>query len=235
MRFLLLFILFSSFAMPVYATKIATMPAGGTLLNISATERVDVEQDMLVANLRIEKRLADSKELQQEINILMKEAIEESKKFEDLDISTNQYYVHEYRTKTQKLWQGSQSLTIKSKNGDDVLELAGRLQDKGFLMNGLNYQLSPEKYEEVRDGLLETALKKLMARAKRVGSTIDKPEVDLWEVNVDAAPSPIYPQPMMMGRAMAMDTMETAALAAPVAQAGKNQISMTVSAKVILK
>ena len=46
---------------------------------------------------------------------MMKKAIEEAKKFEGLDISTQQYYVHEYHTKTQKLWQASQTLSIKVK------------------------------------------------------------------------------------------------------------------------
>lgn len=232
--FLLFFILTPSISMAQGGMS-NTLPPGGTLLNISATESVEVEQDMLVANLRVEKRLSDAKELQQEINMMMKQAVEEAKKFDGLDISTNQYYVHEYNTKTEKLWRGSQGLTIKSKEADDVLELSGRLQDLGFLMNGLNYQLSPEKHEEVRESLLETALDKLVARSKRVGSAIDKPNVDLWEVNVDAAPSPAYPQPMMMhSRAASMDMAESA-MAAPVAQAGKNQISLTVSAKVILK
>ena len=211
-----------------------TLPPGGTLLNISATESVEVDQDLLVANLRVEKTLTDPKELQQEINMMMKQAIEEAKNIEGLDLSTNQYYVYEYNTKTEKLWRGNQGLTIKSKNADDVLELSGRLQDVGFLMNGLNYQLSPEKHEEVRESLLETALEKLITRSKRVGTAIDKPNVDLWEVNVDAAPSPIYPQPMMQTRMASMDMAESA-MAAPVAQAGKNQISLTVSAKVILK
>ena len=210
-----------------------TLPPGGTVLNISATESVEVDQDLLVANLRVEKTLSDPKELQQEINMMMKQAIEEAKNIEGLDLSTNQYYVYEYNTKTEKLWRGNQGLTIKSKNADDVLELSGRLQDAGFLMNGLNYQLSPEKHEEVRESLLETALEKLITRSQRVGTAIDKPNVDLWEVNVDAAPSPIYPQPMMQTRMASMEM--DSAMAAPVAQAGKDQISLTVSAKVILK
>lgn len=212
----------------------AQLPAGATLLNISATERTEVDQDILVANMRVEKRLSDATELQQEINVMMKKATEEAKKFEGLEISTQQYYVHEYRTKTEKEWQGSQGLMIKSKQAEDILELVGRLQDMGFLMNGLNYQLSPEKHEEVRESLLETAIDKLMQRAKRVGTAIDKPNTDLWEINVDTAPSQGYPQPVMMRSNMAMAESMSAS-APPVAEAGKDQISMTVSAKIILK
>ncbi|MCB9973308.1 MAG: SIMPL domain-containing protein [Rhodospirillales bacterium] len=213
-----------------------TLPAGATLLNISATERIEVAQDQLVANIRIEKTMADSRELQQDINRLIKQALEIVKDFKTVEVSTDQYYVYEYNTKTQNLWRGTQGLTLKGKDADDILEVSGKLQDLGFLMNGLGYQLSSEKYEEVRDGLLELSLKKLMARAKRVGITIDKPDVDLWEVNVDAAPSPIYPQPVMMRTMMADSGMAEKSFAAPpVAEAGKNEISMTVSAKVLLK
>ncbi len=235
MRILFFITFFSLISVSAFAQSLAQLPNGATLLNISATENIEVDQDTLIANLRVEKQLSDPKELQQEINMMMKQAVEEAKKIEGLTITTEQYYVHQYQRDNKQLWQGNQGLSIKSQKADDVLELSGRLQDMGFLMNGLNYQLSPEKYEEIRESLLEGSIKKLMARAKRVGSAIDKPNVDLWELNVDAAPTPNYPQPVMMARGMAMESMGKSAMAPPVAEAGKSTVSMSVSAKMILK
>lgn len=218
----------------------STIPQGATLLNISATEETQIAQDMLVSNLRIEKRLANPVELQQEVNTAMTKALEILKEYKDIDVSTEQYYAYEYYNNEngveQKLWQATQGLSLKSKSSEKILEATGKLQNLGFLMNGLSFMLSPEKYEEVRESMLETALAKLEKRAKRVGTALDKPNVDMWEVNVDAAPSMSTPVPMMMARGadMAVASSMEMKSAGPVAQPGKDVVSMTVSAKVLL-
>ena len=64
---------------------------------------------------------------------------------------TRGYNVHQYdRNGGRKnlardmVWKGNQSVQLKSKNAEDLLELAGKIQEAGFLMNGLSYTLSPE-------------------------------------------------------------------------------------------
>jgi predicted secreted protein len=177
------------FILPANAQNVVTLPDGHTALNISATERVEVEQDLLVASLRIQEEGKDSKIVQKKINEAMAKAAALVKKYPSLKVETGSYYVNpSYRyirdedgqnnKRVLDKWRGSQTLTIKSVVADDVLNVTGEIQDMGFAMNGLSYQLSTDKYESTRDGLMEDTVKALKERAMRVARALGKSDVD---------------------------------------------------------
>ncbi len=226
------------------AQDVVTLPDGHTALNISATENIEVEQDMLVASLRIQEESKDAKSVQKTINEAMANAVALVKKYPSLKVETGQYYVHpDYRyIKTPEennkqildKWRGSQTLTIKSEVAEDVLNITGQIQDMGFMMNGLNYQLSQKKHEETRDGLMEITVKKLRDRAMRVAKALGKTDVDIVEINVDSNnynPRPVYAR----AAKMEMMAMSSDAMPAPTAEAGETNVSMTISARAIIK
>ena len=214
---------------------ILSMPDGQVILNISATERKEVEQDLLVATLSYVAVNVDSRSLQNEINNAMKKALDTVKKVESVKVNTGAYQVHEQhdpRTKEKK-WRGSQSITLKSMEADDVLELAGKLQDMKLTMNGLSYTLAPATAVEVQDNLMEAALKQLQERANRAAKALGKSKADLRDVNVQSSGIPYPKMHHARGAMMAMDSaME---MAAPVAASGETTITLTVSARALLK
>lgn len=226
--------------------NVVTLPEGHTALNISATENVDVDQDLLVASLRIQEEATDAKSVQKTINEAMAKAVALVKKYPSLKIETGQYYVHpDYRYIPNKetgenkqvldKWRGSQTLTIKSEVAQDVFNVTGEIQDMGFMMNGLNYQLSQKKYEETRDELMEKTVESLRARAMRVAKALGKSNVDIVEINVDAnqyMPQPVYARAAKM-EMMAMSA--DAAMPAPTAESGETNVSMTINARAIIK
>lgn len=224
--------------------KISFQGGGETILNIAATERVQVQQDLLIASLRIERENADAKTVQAEINELMKKAVDTAKTVPTVKVATGQYYVYQYDPnpnpqplksgeKPALKWRGTQTLDLKSTNADDLLKLAGALQDSGLIMNGLSYTLSPEKADEAKDNLMEAALAKVKARAERAAAAMGKAKTDLIEVTVDTADNMVHP-PMMM-RAVAMDAGGAMEKAAPSAEPGETEITLTVSARALLK
>lgn len=237
-----------SFARPAAAQEYQTIldiPAGQTLVNLSATERAEVEQDLLVATLQFESQDKDPRALQDRINELMGKAVAKAKTYPSVKISTQQYYVypHEYDPnprpyqpneaprKLERTWRGQQGLQLESKQADDLLKLTGELQAMGLTMSGLNYTLSPELLESTQDSLLEAALAKLTAKAQRAAKALGKGKADLLEVNVDMGG--YHPQPMhtmAMGAEMGMARMD-----APVADPGESDITLTVSARAMLK
>lgn len=232
---------------PVIAQQngVVELPDGQTALNISATERVEVDQDMLVASLRIQQELKDASEVQNVINTAMNKAVALAKEYPTLKIETGQYYVSpDYRQvknpqsgeETQEIsqWRGSQTITIRSKNAEDTLKVTGQIQDMGFVMNNLGYELSTEKYEETRDALMEDTVTALQERAQRVAKALGKSSVDIIEINVDA--QPMMPQPMYArAKGMEMMAMSSDAMVAPTAEAGLSEVSMTINARAILK
>ena len=213
---------------------ILVMPDGQAILNISATERKEVEQDLLVATLSFTKIDKDARTVQNEINKKMAEALKTAKAESALKVNTGSYQVYERtepRTKERK-WHGSQSITVKSKEAEVLLKTVGKLQDMGLTSNGLNYTLAPETAVEVQDSLMEAALKQLQERADRAAKALGKSTAELREINVSGGNIPY--QPRHHGRAM-MAMSADMEMAAPVAEAGESTITLTVNARAIIK
>lgn len=240
--------LMAAFAVPAFADDdnvISLPPAGHTIVNLSVTERTKMAQDTLSATLNYQLDGAAANEIQDKINKAMTQAIAEAKKVTTVKTTTGSYYVYEYQDAstvdprtgqpftTKKLWRGQQSLTLESENSAALLELAGKIQTLGFTMQGLNYSLSPEKADTVRDTLMQKALKQLGSKAKLAADALGKSSYDIIDVNIDGA-MPIQP---MMYRSMAKMEMAGAAdaVSAPVAEAGEADVTMTINARVLLK
>lgn len=219
-------------------------PAGQTIINFSATERRAVPQDLIVSSLRIDVEDADPVAVQKKINDGMKKALAVAKAESSVKTSTGGYTVHRYdqeisrnaqtgEVKSKSVWRGSQTIDMESKDTAKVLDLTGKIQEMGFATNNLGYTLSPETLEKVRDELMVDALKKLQGKAAIVGKTLGKSNYELVDVNVDTG-GPIMPMyKTMMARAEM--AMADSGMPAPVAEAGETDVSLTVSARALIK
>lgn len=243
MRFALPILAFLALATPAAAQDLPTLldiPAGQSLVNLSATERVEVDQDLLMASLQYEAVNKNSTALQDEINTKMAKAVELAKKVGSVKITTGGYYVYLYdpdpnTERNDMEWRGAQSLQIKGKKADELLKLVGDIQAIGLSMQGLNYSVSPELMEETQNSLLEAALGKLKTKAERTAKALGKTSADLLNVNVDIGGGHMYAQPMMARAEMAMDSTAGMKMAAPVAEPGQTDITLTVTATALLK
>ncbi|MDD3021508.1 MAG: SIMPL domain-containing protein [Alphaproteobacteria bacterium] len=219
---------------------------GQTLVTLSANDQKQVEQDELNASLRIEIEDTDARVVQDKINKAMRSAVDLAKKNDKITVTTGQYYVYSYDPNPQPKivsmggkkimkWRGSQTIDLKSRDSQAVLDLVASVQGQGFVMNGLNYSLSEDVAEDYQDSLLQGALKKIQDKASLVTKSLGKSGFDIIEVNVNGS---YMPSPMPMVRGMAKMEMMSAAsddMSTPVAEPGKSTVSMSVSARVILK
>jgi predicted secreted protein len=240
MRYLFLFTLLLTLSLSQSASAqmrdaILELPDGQVILNISATERKDVEQDLLVSVLEYSSTNREASLVQDEINKAMKEALDILEKSKDkVKFNTGTYNVYERtepRTQERK-WYGSQSITLKSMDADKVLELSGKLQKMKFTTNGLQYMLAPETAVKIQDGLMEDALKQLQTRANRAAKALGKSSAELREVNVEGVN---IPYANIRNSGMAMMKSADMEMAAPVAASGEDTITLNVNARVILK
>lgn len=218
---------------------VIALPEGQSVLNISATEQQEVKQDLLIASLRIEFENESPATVQDKINEIMAGALKEAEKYSDVKTATQSYNIYSYdQNRNNKnlppktIWKGSQSLQIKSTNADDVLKLAGKLQDMGLVTNGLSYTLSPALAARVQDEMMEDALAKLQTRADRAAKALGKTKATLREVHVQGQSHFGGGAPIM--RSMAMDESAMMAKSAPVASAGETMLTLDVSATVLL-
>jgi len=212
------------------------LPEGQTLITLTVTERTRVGQDTLTADLRIEADDRDAAAVQNRINQAMAEALAAARAVDEVSVSTGYYGVYQYNrnpsgNRADEVWRGSQNLTLESRDATALLELAGRLQAMGFVMNQLSYSLSTERADEVRDGLMEAALTRAREKADRAAAALGKSDVEIATVDIDSQ-SGGYAPPVMM-RAMAADaSME---MAAPSADAGETEVTLTVRVQAVAK
>lgn len=220
---------------PAVAQDISMLPEGQTLITLSVTQRVEVEQDLLIATLNVEGEHQNAATLQNEINERMSSAMEKVKAHSQIEVSTGHYSVYqinrpEQGARTNATWRGSQSLTLESKDSETLLALVGELQELKLVMNQLSYTLSTAKADEARDSLMESALVKAKQNAERAAAALGKFDVDIASVNIDE--SFAYQGPKME-RAMAMDAVS--ARVAPVAEPSETEVTLTVRVQAIAK
>ncbi len=218
----------------------------GTVVTLTASDQKKVDQDVLVASLRIEVENKDSRKVQDAINQAMKKALAVASAEPSIKASTGNYYVYSYDPnpslkatsvadkKERMVWKGSQTLDLESKDSQKILDGVAKIQDMGFVMNGLNYILSSELAEAQRDELMVGALKKIQKKADLIAKTLGKSGYDITEVTVEGAYMP-QPQPVMMVKASMGARMESDKMAAPVAAPGESEVNLSVTARVLLK
>lgn len=246
MRTAALALLASAFlAAPAFAQEtIALPPSGTTIVSLNATERTQLTQDTLNASLRMEIDGTSAQDIQDKINKAMAKALEEAKKVSDVKTSTSGYYVYAFDDgqpdpKTGRIvnpvkkWRGSQSIELESKDSTKLLDLAGKIQGMGFVMGGLNYSLSTVKAEQARDAMIAQAIKTLNEKAKVVQTAMGKGNFEIIDMNIDSNMPTAYP--MYKTMRMEMAGAPAADMSAPVAQAGESEVSLTITARVLLK
>lgn len=211
---------------------------GELILNLNATEQVSVEQDTLNVNLMYSLQGRDSTELQNDVNRVMRQARDILDDTNNIDWSIQQYHVYNIQPQRQTrndisnpVWRAQQNLQMQSLNSEALLVVTARLQQLGLTINNMYYSLSTEKYQEVSDSLLDTALLSLQARAERVANTLDKDDAELIEVNINGSPG-FFGGRMEMSARASFDS--AGAMAVPVAEPGETQVSVTVSARALL-
>ena len=210
----------------------------GTHLNLSVSESMEVEEDLLIVNLRFETEGKTSQDVQKDINKKMESALAEVKKQSEISVSTENYFVYQYtppsnkREKGQTVWKGSQSIQLKGSNSIEILKITGILQSMGLAVNSLNYVVSPELNEKTRDSLMEKSIEKLMHKAKRVAKVLGKDDIQVLNINVDS--NNYYPSPMLMRSSnMMVKNIDTESV--PVSSPSQSRISATVSATILIK
>lgn len=216
------------------AQNVKIQSRDGTYLNLSVTERTEAQEDILVASLSVEKEGGDPKQVQNDINKLMLQAVTKAKALSNITVNTEQYYVYKSSPKANsnaKIWHGTQRIQFQSASTEVLLKLVGDLQSLGLLVQGLHYSISPERVDQIRDAMMEKAIVNLIKKAERVGNALNKKHVELIDINVGENYTPDFLRPMMMASSKTASTE----ISNPVAEPGKREVTITVSAKVLLK
>jgi predicted secreted protein len=194
-----------------------------TVLHLSQSAERIVMRDLLRVELRVEQNGADPRAVQAAINQRMGVALARAKQAEGVRVETGSYHVGEERLPNRSTtWHGTQSLTLKSKNADAALKLAGILQSEGLAMSALGYEVSPETVRSTQDELTSEALAALGRRAEAIAGSLHLAVLRYRDLRVGNAETEGRPMPRFGATA--------AAAAPPVAEPGEATIRVTVEA-----
>ncbi|MCX4079879.1 SIMPL domain-containing protein [Rickettsia rhipicephali] len=208
---------------------------------------MDVQEDLLISSIRIEEEGVDPKSVQNAVNLSMAAAIKIAKQ-PDINVSTGQYNIYQYiyqydeeqntsnkeKRLKKKKWRGSQVLSLQSRTPEALLSVIGQLQNEGLLIQNLNYTLSNDKRDAIRNSMIESAIAKLKQQATRIAKALGQEYSRFTMINIDTGLGARPPIAMYRNAAPALGMMSDAAVI-PSAEPGTSTVSITVSATALLK
>ncbi len=200
-----------------------------TTLRLTETAQRMVRQDRLRATLRAEVSAPDARRVQAEINRRMTAALDQAKPVASVRAETGSYTLYEERhNNASPIWRGQQSISLIGTAFEDVLQLAGALQQAGLVFSGMNFELRPETARSHEDALTAEAIARLKERAERVAETMGLKVERFREVSVGNVLGDQPPRPVMRME------MSAAKAAPPVAEAGEQVVQVSVQAEIVL-
>lgn len=199
-----------------------------TRVRLVETAQRTVRQDRLRAILRAEVTGPDARRVQAEINRRMTAAVERAKAAASIKVETGSYSLYEERPPNAALtWRGQQSLALIGTEFNDVLQLAGELQQTGLVFSGMQFELRPETARAYEDELTNEALKRLRERGEKIAAAMDMKVIGIREISVGNVLGDT-PRPPVRMRMEAM----AASAPPPVAEAGEQIIQISVTAEI---
>ena len=206
-----------------------------TRLHLSAEGSVSEPPDMLVGDLTAEATSPSAVEAQRKVNAMMAQGIKEARAVGGIEARALDYAVNQVDLDAGSIaiqphprrmgWTAQQTLEVRGKDGERLLSLVGKLQDEGLATASLDWQLSPERAREARDGAMVDALQALQMRAAKAAQALGLNVERLQDVRVDL-PESMPIRPMMVMRAKAAP--------APQATAAPQDVTSQVSADIVL-
>lgn len=199
-----------------------------TLLSLTASAEREVDNDLMTVNLSIERRAADVGEAVEEVNSLMRQALDQAKRepaaeVRSLGYSTSPVYDRERKQVEPVAWQVSQVLELKGKDFEKLTALAGDLQQAGLAITQIRFSVSPEAQAGYRDELLDEAIVRWQGIAQRMGASLGASHLFPTEMTLHENGG-FHPSPMLRSAAM-----EGALASAPALEAGRSTVRVTVS------
>lgn len=199
-------------------------------INLSAIASDKVENDTLITVLYYQKEGDDLSGLSDEVNKVIGNAIEQSKKTANVIVQTLGYHSSPvYQKERLAGWRVRQSIRLESKDITRLNKLIGNLQSKLAIEN-IGYEVSPESRSKVEERLISEAITAFNKRAKLITKDLGRTKYRLVEMNVNTTGGPIRPM-RMRGAPM----MAEAAVAPPAIEAGQQKIQVNIQGTIELQ
>lgn len=220
------------------AAQTARVDDGLTIVALTESAQRDVPRDRLRLQLRVEQTGSDATRVQGEINRRMSSALEKARAVAQpgkLRVETGGYWIYQERPQDAPArWRGAQSLTLVGNETAVILPLAAQLQQEGFLMSQMGWELSIDARRKHEDELTTEAIERLRARSELIARAMNGALVRFSKIGVGSVGGE-RPPPMAMRAAPAPMGAGAAASAPVAAEPGIEQVQVNVQAEILVK
>ncbi len=195
-------------------------------LSVDASDEVD--NDLLVATLGIQREGSRAAPLADEVNRAINGALAEARKLAVVKVQTQSYQTSPvYRNNTLSGWRVSQSIRLESKDSAELSELIGRLQDK-LALQSIGFEVSDEARRAADEVLIKEALSRFRERAAMITDQLGRRSYRIIQADVNT--HGFQPAPRVRGMAMRAE----AAVATPQFEAGTQTLRINVGGQIEL-
>lgn len=220
------------------ALGVAHAQAGDeTLYNVyslSSEASAEVQNDLMIATLVVQKEDADPAKLAEKVNSTMAWALEQLTEFKTLKITTRDYqtYPRYDSSQVRRLigWRASQSLQLETDDFGAAGQAIQKLQEQ-LLVQGIRHMASESTRREASDALIGQALDAFKDRALLVQQNMGASGYQVVDVNIQTGESST---PMFTARAEMADMVRSSVATEPALEAGTSRVNVQVFGRVQL-
>ena len=193
-------------------------------LSVDASE--DVDNDLLVAVLGIQREGSRAPALADEVNRAVNWALGEARKLAVVKVRTQNYQTRPvYRNNSLSGWRVSQSIRLESKDSTTLSELIARLQER-LALQSIGFEISDDARRSSNEVLIKEALNRFRERAAMITEQLGRRSYRIIQVDVNT--HGMQPVPMVRNMAMRAE----AAVATPQFEAGSQTLRVNVSGQI---
>ena len=193
-------------------------------ITFSVDASADVANDTLVAVLYVQREGSDVATLSDEVNKIITQAVQRSKKIPGIDVRTRAYQSYPiYKEQRISGWRVRQSIQLKNQNIDALSKLIGDLQST-LAVESIVYTVSPAQREIIEERLIGEAITAFKNRAQQISQHFNRASYRLVTIDVRATSGPVQPIPMR-----AATTMMKTKVAPPTIEPGTQLVTVKAS------
>lgn len=227
--FLILFLCMAILASTSAMADSTDNKGGFNRISLKAESSIEVENDLMQAQLAVEGEGIDPARLADQINRNMQWALKIAHESRSIDIKSGGYHTQPvYRKDSPYQWRASQMLSLESSNSAALSNLIGKLQEK-LQVKSMRFMVSPEKRRATENNLIEKALDAFKARAEIVRSNLKANGYQIVNISINIPADRHRPVPVMRGISSTMKVAE------PAVDTGTSSIVVSVSGTIQLR
>lgn len=156
-------------------------------ISLQASASADVENDIMIVSLYAQEEGSKAVVLSNRVNEKINWALKELEQYKSIKVETESYSTTPVYNKSQIIaWRVKQSIQLESRDMSLMSEVLGELQQQ-LKLNGISFDVSPDKREQKTQVLIDQALTAYNKRATQIANKLRRDSYKIVNMNVSTS------------------------------------------------